>query len=91
MEPYTLEPDAAVLRVEAPAGGATAATGAFRGAVSIDPGNLLVTDTAGPPADALQVRTVHVATRQTVLCVSGTALGRGTRHPGCNQAAIPPL
>lgn len=45
----------ALLRVPSH-GAATAATGAFSGPVSIDPGNLLVTDTAGPPPDALQVR-----------------------------------
>ena len=63
--------DAAVLRVEAPSGGATAATGAFRGGVSIDPGNLLVSDVAGPPADALQVCTCpHCNVAVWRVCVS---------------------
>jgi hypothetical protein len=74
--------DAAVLRVEASTGGATAATGAFRGAVSIDPGNLLVSDVAGPPAGALQVCTCslsHAAVRG--VCARRTVrLGEGYKH-----------
>jgi hypothetical protein len=71
----------AVFRVLSTVASATAATGAFPGPVSVDPGNLLVCDTVGPTPDALQVTRARLRTTKrcfrrltTPLCRSSPAL-----------------